>query len=120
MSVAVLFSLLPDSLRLSTSPPSDATISCAFSLVAQGSLARIEMFAVRMRFRSALNATGFGMPSFGAGAPTAAVPTWAESTPWAVAPPTPPGRGAAAVGALAAEQAARKSGAASKRASLRI
>ena len=51
------------------------------------------MFAVRIRLRSALKATGFGMPWFGAGAATGpatpldASKLWAVERNSAVAPP---------------------------------
>jgi len=119
--LALRFSPLPVWERLSTSPPSEVAISCARSLVDHGSFERMSIFAVRMRLRSALTTT-VGMPSFGASAPfgagtAAGAPAdWAESRPTAVEPPPPRPAGAL----VAAEQAARRKGPASKKASLRI
>ena len=82
------------------------------------------MLAVRMRFRSALKATGLGRPWFGAGAPTATPPAfWASGAGTAsgalmfvkLSPVPPPGAPREAV--PLAEQAARKSGSARSRAS---
>src|SRR2546428_215334 len=116
--LALRFSPLPVWERLSTSPQREVAITCARSLVAHGSFERMSIFAVRMRFRSALNAIGLAMPSLGAGAATGALPAWEESTPCAAEPP--PDRDIAEGALWAAEQAARRRGAASRRASLRI
>ena len=67
LSDALRLSVVPDSLTLRTSPPSEVVICWTAWLVAHGSLERMSILAVMMRLRSALTTT-VGMPWSGAGA----------------------------------------------------
>src|SRR5438067_10607124 len=117
--LALRVSAVPLCDRFRTSPPRPLAMAWARSLVAQGSFVRMSIFAVRIRLRSPLTTT-VGMPLSGALTAFALTLEKESAAPGAGAPTSPPRPWA--VGELPAlEQAvARRSGAAIRRASLRI
>src|SRR2546428_9087867 len=118
--LALRVSAVPLCDRFRTSPPRPLAIACARSLVAHGSFVRMSIFAVRIRLRSPLTTT-VGMPLSEAFPAFPLNPEAESAAPGTGAPASEPPR-LCAVGALEApEQAvAKRSGAAIRRASLRI